>query len=87
MFLGRVVGKAVASRKDPSLKGIRLLVVEPIDHERKPTGDLFVAADVVSAGQGETVYWVSSREAPNALPGGYGPVDASIVGIADRLDV
>ena len=87
MFLGRVIGKVVATRKDPSLTGIRLLIVQPIDHGRKDTGDLLVAADVVSAGEGETVYWVSSREAPNALPEGYGPVDATIVGIADRIDV
>ncbi len=87
MFLGHVIGKVVATRKDPSLTGIRLLVVQPVDHERKEVGDPLVAADVISAGQGETVYWISAREAPNALSEGYGPVDATIVGIADRIDV
>ena len=87
MFLGRIIGKVVATRKDPSLTGMRLLVVQPLDHERKETGDPLVAVDVVSSGPGETVYWVSAREAPNALPEGYGPIDAAIVGIADRIDV
>ncbi|MDE2888020.1 MAG: EutN/CcmL family microcompartment protein [Gemmatimonadota bacterium] len=87
MRLGRVSGKIVATRKDPSLKGIRLLVIRPLDHRRNDHGDALVAADVVSAGQGETVYWVSAREAPNALPDKYGPVDAAIVGIADRIDI
>ena len=87
MFLGRIIGKVVATRKDPSLTGLRLLVVQPLDHERKETGDPLVAADVVSSGPGETVYWVSAREAPNALPDSYGPIDAAIVGIADRIDV
>ncbi|MDA0747534.1 MAG: EutN/CcmL family microcompartment protein [bacterium] len=87
MYLGTVIGKVVATRKDPSLTGIRLLVVQPIDHNRAHAGDPFVAADVTSAGQGETVFWVSSREAPNALPNAYGPVDATIVGIADRIDI
>ena len=87
MQLGRVSGKIVATRKDPSLTGIRMLVIQPLDHRRNDFGDALVAADVVSAGQGETVYWVSAREAPNALPGKYGPVDAAIVGIADRIDV
>ena len=87
MQLGRVTGRIVATRKDPSLNGIRLLVVRPLDRRRNEIGDPLVAVDVVSAGQGETVYWVSAREAPNALPGKYGPVDAAIVGIADRVDV
>lgn len=87
MQLGRVSGKIVATRKDPSLTGIRLLVIQPLDHRRNDLGDTLVAADVVSAGQGETVYWVGAREAPNALPEKYGPVDAAIVGIADRIDI
>ena len=87
MRLGRVIGKVVATRKDPSLTGVRLLVVSPVDHRQEATGKPFVAADVVSAGQDELVYWVSSREAPNALPSKDAPVDAAIVGIADRIDV
>ena len=87
MYLGRVIGKVVATRKDRSLKGFRMLVVEPLDHNRNKTGDPFVAVDVVSAGDGETVYWVSAREAPNALPGKRAPVDAAVVGIVDRIDV
>ncbi len=87
MQLGLVIGKIVATAKDPSLTGIRLLVIRPLDHRRRNLADPLVAVDVVSAGQGETVYWVSAREAPNALPEKYGPVDAAIVGIADRIDI
>lgn len=87
MQLGTVIGKIVATRKDRSLHGIRLLVIQPIDEHGKTSADPLVAADVVSAGQGETIYWVGSREAPNALPSGVGPIDAAIVGIADRVDV
>ena len=87
MFLGRVIGKIWATRKDASLKGFRLLVVEPIDHAHNKAGDAFVAVDVVNASDGETIYWVGSREAPNALPDKYGPVDAAVVGIVDQVDV
>ena len=80
-----VIGKVVATRKDSSLHGIRLLVIQPVDEARKPSGPPLVAADVVSAGPGETIYWVGAREAPNALPDRYGPIDAAIVGIADQL--
>jgi ethanolamine utilization protein EutN len=86
MRLGEVIGKVVATRKDPSLTGCRLLIVQPLDHAGKKVGRPLIAADVVSCGQGETVYWVSAREAPNALPSD-SPVDAAIVGISDRIDV
>jgi ethanolamine utilization protein EutN len=86
MQLAEVVGRVVATQKDPSLEGFRLLVIQPMTHSRKPSGGPIVAVDTVSAGDGESVYWVSSREAPNALPSKYGPIDAAIVGIADSID-
>ena len=87
MHLGRVIGTLVATRKDESLVGIKLLIVEPLNHERKVRGDPFIAADVVQSGPGEVIFWVGAREAPKALPSRYGPVDAAIVGIVDRVDV
>ncbi len=86
MQLAEVIGRVVATRKDPALRGLRLLVIQPMTHTRAPAGKPIVAIDTVSAGRGETIYWVGSREAPNALPKKYGPVDAAIVGIADRVD-
>ena len=87
MYLGKVIGTVVATRKDENLRGLKLLVVQPLDHRREAAGDPFVAVDVVRAGPGEIVFWVGAREAPKALPSGYGPVDAAIVGIVDRVDV
>lgn len=87
MQLGQVIGKVVATRKDRHLSGIPMLLLQPIDHAREKIGSPLVAADVVSAGVGETVYWVSAREAPNALPDRVGPIDAAIVGIVDRIDL
>lgn len=86
MQLGTVIGRIVASRKDPSLMGLRLLIIQPMTHSRKNAGKPLVAVDTVSAGEGETIYWVGSREAPNALPDKYGPIDAAIVGIVDTVD-
>lgn len=86
MQLGQVIGRVVATRKDPSLDGYRLLVIQPMTHSRAPSGKPVVALDTVSAGYGETIYWVSSREAPNALPNKFGPIDAAIVGIVDTVN-
>lgn len=85
MYIGRVIGTLVATRKDPSLRGIRLLVVQPIDYHGKENGEPQIAVDTVSAGRGERVFLVRSREAAEALETP-APIDAAIVGIVDRVD-
>jgi ethanolamine utilization protein EutN len=87
MFLGRVIGTCVATHKSDGLDGVRLLVLEPIDASGTRTGGPFVAADPISAGPGEVVYWVGAREAALALEESFVPVDAAIVGLVDEIDV
>ena len=86
MYLGQVIGTVVAERKYAGLEGKKLLVVQPLDHRRRPTGEPQVAVDTVRAGPGELVYLVGSREAALACDPWFVPVDAAIVGIVDQLD-
>jgi ethanolamine utilization protein EutN len=86
MYLGRVIGTVVATRKYEGLEGKKLLVVTPLDHKQQRTGDDQVAVDTVRAGQGDLVYLVGSREAALALDPFFVPVDAAIVGIVDDVD-
>lgn len=87
MFLARVIGTVWATRKDSQLKGFTLQFIQPIDRNRKQTGDPLVAVDTVGAGPGETVMYITAREAVIPLPVDEAPVDASIVGIVDRIDI
>ncbi len=87
MYLGKVIGTVVATRKDENLQGVRLLVVQPLNEQREPSGEPHIAVDVIGANRGETVFLVSRREAVEALPGAFGPVDAAVVGIVDRVYV
>jgi ethanolamine utilization protein EutN len=88
MQLGRVLGRVVATEKAPGLEGIRFLIVQPLDKGSRPKGETLVAADAVSmAGPGELVYFVASREAAEALPERFVPVDHAIVGIVDDVNV
>jgi ethanolamine utilization protein EutN len=87
MFLGRVIGTCVATRKAQGLEGVRLLVVEALDAHGARVGEPFVAADPLGAAPGERVYYVSSREASLALEEAFVPVDAAIVGLVDEVDV
>jgi len=85
MYLGRIVGTVVAQTKYEGLAGQKLLLVQPLDHEKQPSGGLEVAVDTVRAGPGDLVFLVGSREAALALEPSFVPVDAAIVGIVDRV--
>jgi ethanolamine utilization protein EutN len=83
MYLGIVKGTVVAERKAEGLAGAKLLLVQPVDEQLRPAGELQVAVDTVQAGEGDFVYLVGSREAALALEPWFVPVDAAIVGIVD----
>jgi microcompartment protein CcmK/EutM len=86
MQLGRVTGTVVASIKADGLEGVRFLIVQPLDESREPAGRPIVAADAVNmAGPGELIYFVSAREAAEALEPRFVPVDHAIVGIVDEV--
>jgi ethanolamine utilization protein EutN len=86
MQLGRVTGTVVATVKVPGLTGIKLLLVQPLDRQLRPVGGQVVAADAVHmAGPGELVYFVAAREAAQAMPDPFVPVDHAIVGIVDAV--
>jgi ethanolamine utilization protein EutN len=87
MYLGKVVGTVVAQTKYEGLGGQKLLLVQPLDHNKVPSGGLEVAVDTVRAGPGDLVFLVGSREAALALEPSFVPVDAAIVGIVDSVGV
>src|ERR1700756_2976785 len=93
MFLARVEGSIVATKKDESLSGRKLLLVRPqLVDEKDPTkfrpgANTIVAVDSVGAGEGELVMFCqgsSARLAPSLKDA---PVDAVIIGIVDSVDV
>jgi microcompartment protein CcmK/EutM len=85
MHFARVVGTVVCTIKVPSWRGQRLLVVQPTDAHGKDHSRRLVAVDLVSAAQGQQVFYVRGREAANALPDADNPADAAIVGIVDDV--
>lgn len=86
MIIGKVVGNVWATKKDERLNGLKLLVVEPATKCEGESGP-FVAVDVVGAGIGEDVLVVKGSPARAALPSGNAPVDATVVGIIDTVEV
>jgi microcompartment protein CcmK/EutM len=87
MQIARVIGDIVVTRKDESLVGLKLLLVQPLTPDRQPTGRVIVAVDSVGAGPGEEVFFVRGKEASFPFHPIEPPVDAGIVGIVDRWDL
>jgi ethanolamine utilization protein EutN len=84
--LARVIGTVVATEKTPHLDGVKFLIVQPLTKRLEPSGEPVVAADgVAMAGPGDMVYFVGSREAAQAMPEPFVPVDHAIVGIVDQV--
>ena len=87
MLLGRVVGTLVSTNKEPSLEGLKFLVLRQLDIEGKETGGYRVAADAVGAGLGEVVLYASGSSARQTRMTDKRPCDAVIMAIVDSLAV
>jgi microcompartment protein CcmK/EutM len=87
MFLARVVGTVVASRKEEELESIKLLLIRPCDAAGAPTGAPLVAADAVGAGAGEVVLFAQGSSARQTRTTKDRPVDATIMAIVDLVEV
>jgi ethanolamine utilization protein EutN len=84
--LARVIGTVVATTKCAGLGGVKLLVVQPLDRDGNDLGSPAVAADgTAQAGPGHLVFIVGSREAAQAMPERFVPVDLAITGIVDDV--
>lgn len=93
MFLARVEGSVVATKKEASMNGRKLLILRPqLVDEKDPTKfrpgmNTIVAVDTVGAGIGELILFCQGSSA--RLAGGMreAPVDAVVIGIVDTVDV
>ena len=86
MVLGKVVGTLVASRKEQTLEGVKLLVVRACDVDGNPTGSPVIAVDAVGAGIGEVVLYCSGSSARQTQVTQNRPVDATIMAIVDLVE-
>ncbi len=83
MLLAKVVGTVVATRKESSLDGLKLLVVRPVNEDGQEVGTQLVAADAVGAGPEEMVLVASGSSARQTLSTDKRPVDAVVMAIVD----
>jgi len=86
MQLARVIGTVVATVKNESLAGRKLLIVQTLDKNLESIGKPMVAIDSVGAGVGELVFWCRGKEASFPFKREDTPTDCTIVGIVDSED-
>ncbi len=86
MILCKVLGHAVATRKDAKLEGAKLLTVCEIDPDGSERRDLHVVADTLGAGLGDVVLvTIGSAARLTSETSGY-PIDALVVALVDRVE-
>ena len=83
MQLARVIGTVVATVKNDSLEGRKLLVVQTLNKDLDAIGKPMIAIDSVGAGVGELVFWCRGKEASFPFKREDTPTDCTIVGIVD----
>ncbi|HEY2420795.1 MAG TPA: EutN/CcmL family microcompartment protein, partial [Neobacillus sp.] len=67
MFVAKVIGNMVCTHKNDNLKGLKLLIVQPVDEGLQEKGKPLVAIDTIGqSGEGDLVYLAKSRE--SSLP-------------------
>lgn len=87
MQIAKVRGTVVSTQKEPSLRGVKFLLLQLLDEEGVPLPEYEVAADQVGAGMDEWVL-VSRGSAARQVQGNeQRPVDAVVVGIIDTVSV
>ena len=86
MNIGKVVGTVIASRKDPKLEGLKLLIVQNTDLTGSGKGSHIVAVDAVGAGLGEVVLYAAGSSARQTDVTQNRPVDHVIMAIVDEIE-
>lgn len=87
MQIAKVRGTVVSTQKEPSLRGVKLLLLQFVDEAGRLLPKYEVAADQVGAGLDEWVL-VSRGGAARKVDGSeMRPLDALVVGIIDTVSV
>ena len=88
MLLGTVVGNVWATKKDPTLSGLRFLAVRPYKTDGSETAETIIAVDPLGAGIGERVLVVFGRAARHAIGKGHDVgFQTAVAAIVDKMEL
>ncbi len=93
MFLARVIGSVVSTKKDETMRGQKLLLLRPLlvdeanPAQFRPGPNTIVAVDGLGSGVGDLVLFCQGSSARQASGMKALPVDAAVVGLVDNVEV
>ena len=88
MIIARVIGNVVATQKHAAHEGKKILLIQPLDLEGQPMGDVVVALDAVDAGVGDRVLAVQEGfSAMTSVGHTESPIDAAVIGVVDIVEI
>jgi len=88
MLIGRVIGDVVATQKDASHRGRKILVVQPLQLDGSDRGEPVLALDSVDAGVGDRVLLATEGfSAMTAVGRPHSPIDMAVLGVIDDVDL
>ncbi len=88
MILGKVCGAIHSTINHKFYDNRKLLVVDKLDLDSKPTGAYLIAVDLVGAGAGETVLVIDEgNSARSIVKDELAPLRSIIVGIVDHINI
>ena len=86
MIIARVVGNVIATQKQKSHEGKKILLIQPLDLDGEPMGDVVVALDAADAGVGDRVLAVQEGfSAMTSVGHTDSPIDAAVIGVIDMV--
>jgi microcompartment protein CcmK/EutM len=87
VIIARVVGDVIATQKQETHEGKKILLIQPLDLEGQPMGDVVVALDSVDAGVGDRVLAVQEGfSAMTSVGHVESPIDAAVIGVIDLVE-
>jgi microcompartment protein CcmK/EutM len=87
VLIGKVIGTVIATKKDPELEGLKLLLIKGADLDGSTNGPLLVAADAIGAGVGELILYAAGSSARQTAQTKDRPVDHVVMAIIDQIEV
>jgi microcompartment protein CcmK/EutM len=88
MLIGRVIGDVVATQKDASHRGRKILVVQLLQLDGSDRGEPVLALDSVDAGVGDRVLLATEGfSAMTAVGRPHSPIDMAVIGVIDHVEL
>jgi microcompartment protein CcmK/EutM len=88
MILAKVIGQVIATQKEPSHEGKKILLIQALNLQDELTGEPFVALDAVDAGIGDRVLAIQEGfSAMTAVGHTDAPIDAAVIGVVDMVEM